>query len=69
VRTRELNARAVLGERRLEIFRSDGKRLNWFILNQRGEPMLFGSTAGKKDVLRCACIPTQITASVIYDEY
>ena len=38
----ELTARAV-GERRVEIFRKDGKRLNWFHLNQRGEPMLFGT--------------------------
>ncbi len=42
----ELSARAV-GEHRLEIFRSDGKRLNWFILNQRGEPMLFGTWASE----------------------
>lgn len=42
VKDPELSARAV-GENRLEIFRSDGKRLNWFILNQRGEPMLFGT--------------------------
>jgi hypothetical protein len=38
----ELQPRAV-GEHRLEIFRRDGKRLNWFVLNQRGEPMLFGT--------------------------
>ncbi|MBA2623991.1 MAG: hypothetical protein H0U88_10310 [Chthoniobacterales bacterium] len=38
----DLEARAV-GEHRLEIFRRDGKRLNWFHLNQRGEPMLFGT--------------------------
>jgi hypothetical protein len=31
------------GPRRLEIFRHDGQRLNWFLLNQRGEPMLFGT--------------------------
>lgn len=37
-----LTARAV-GEHRLEIFRADGKRLNWFVLNPRGEPMLFGT--------------------------
>ena len=37
-----LEARAV-GEHRLEIYRRDGKRLNWFVLNQRGEPMLFGT--------------------------
>jgi len=42
----ELSARAV-GKNRLEIFRSDGKRLNWFILNQRGEPMLFGTWASE----------------------
>jgi hypothetical protein len=42
IRDPELQARAV-GEHRLEIFRSDGKRLNWFVLNQRGEPMLFGT--------------------------
>ena len=38
----ELIAR-IAGPRRLEIFRSDGRRLNWFVLNQRGEPMLFGT--------------------------
>jgi hypothetical protein len=38
----ELSARAV-GEHRVEIFRRDGKRLNWFHLNQRSEPMLFGT--------------------------
>lgn len=38
----DLSARAV-GEHRVEIFRRDGKRLNWFHLNQRGEPMLFGT--------------------------
>lgn len=38
----DLTARAV-GEHRVEIFRKDGKRLNWFHLNQRGEPMLFGT--------------------------
>ena len=32
-----------VGEHRVEIFRRDGKRLNWFHLNQRGEPMLFGT--------------------------
>lgn len=38
----DLTARAV-GEHRLEIFRADGQRLNWFVLNPRGEPMLFGT--------------------------
>ena len=38
----DLEPRAV-GEHRLEIFRRDGKRLTWFVLNQRGEPMLFGT--------------------------
>ena len=38
----ELVARAV-GERRLEIFRADGTRLNWFVLNGGGEPILFGT--------------------------
>lgn len=42
IRDPELTARAV-GEHRLEIFREDGKRLNWFILTQRGEPTLFGT--------------------------
>jgi hypothetical protein len=46
VKDPELSARAV-GEHRLEIFRSDGKRLNWFVLNQRGEPMLFGTWASE----------------------
>jgi hypothetical protein len=38
----DLTARAV-GEHRLEIFRADGKRLNWFVLNARGEPILFST--------------------------
>lgn len=38
----DLTAHAV-GDHRLEIFRADGKRLNWFVLNPRGEPMLFGT--------------------------
>lgn len=38
----ELTAR-VAGPHRLEIFRRDGVRLNWFILNPRGEPMIFGT--------------------------
>lgn len=38
----DLTPRAV-GEHRLEIFRADGRRLNWFVLNPRGEPMLFGT--------------------------
>lgn len=37
-----LTARAV-GEHRLEIFLADGRRLNWLVLNQRGEPHLFGT--------------------------
>ncbi len=32
-----------VGERRLEIFRSDGKRLNWFELSVGGEPIRFGT--------------------------
>ena len=42
VKDPELEPRAV-GDHRLEIFRRDGRRLNWFVLNQRGEPMLFGT--------------------------
>jgi hypothetical protein len=38
----ELTTRAA-SPHRLEIFRRDGVRLNWFVLNQRGEPMLFGT--------------------------
>ena len=38
----ELTARQA-APRRLEIFLSDDRRLNWFVLNQRGEPMLFGT--------------------------
>jgi hypothetical protein len=38
----DLTARAV-GAHRLEIFRADGTRLNWFVLNVRGEPMVFGT--------------------------
>lgn len=32
-----------IGERRLEIHRSDGRRLNWFELNAAGEPIRFGT--------------------------
>lgn len=42
VRDPDLTFRAA-SPRRLEIFRPDGTRLNWFILNQRGEPMVFGT--------------------------
>ena len=38
----DLSVRAV-DPNRLEVFRSDGRRLNWFILNTRGEPMVFGT--------------------------
>jgi len=34
---------AAVGDSRLEIFLADGRRLNWFVLNQRGEPHLFGT--------------------------
>lgn len=37
-----LTASAV-GRHRLEIFRSDGTRLNWFLINPRGQPMIFGT--------------------------
>lgn len=29
--------------RRLEVFLADGRRLNWFLLSPRGEPVLFGT--------------------------
>ncbi len=32
-----------VGDSRLEIYLCDGRRLNWFVLNQRGEPHLFGT--------------------------
>lgn len=38
----ELTVRAV-GEHRIDIYRIDGTRLNWFVLNSRGEPVLFGT--------------------------
>ena len=38
----KLIARAV-GANRLEIFRADGTRLNWFVMNLRGEPVVFGT--------------------------
>jgi hypothetical protein len=38
----ELTPKAV-GDHRLEIFLADGRRLNWFLLNQRGEPHVFGT--------------------------
>lgn len=31
------------GPARLEVLRPDGRILNWFVLNQKGEPMLFGA--------------------------
>lgn len=37
-----LSAR-VSGDNRLEIVRADGRRLNWFVLNAAGEPILFGT--------------------------
>jgi len=37
-----LTARAV-GSNRLEVFREDRRRLNWFVLNGAGEPILFGT--------------------------
>lgn len=37
-----LTARAI-GKHRLEIFQSDGTRLNWFLINPRGQPMIFGT--------------------------
>jgi hypothetical protein len=42
LRDPELTPKAV-GDYRLEIFLSDGRRLNWFLLNQRGEPHQFGT--------------------------
>lgn len=42
VRDTGLEARAV-GEHRVEIFRTDGTRLNWFVLHPSGAPMLFGT--------------------------
>ena len=38
----QLEPRAV-GEHRLEVFRRDGVRLNWFLLHPSGAPMLFGT--------------------------
>lgn len=38
----ELSVRAV-GDHRLEVWRADGKRLNWFELNVAGEPIRFGT--------------------------
>ncbi len=32
-----------VGEHRLEVFRRDGVRLNWFLLHPGGAPMLFGT--------------------------
>jgi hypothetical protein len=37
-----LEARTV-GDHRLEIFRADGVRLNWFVLHPSGAPLLFGT--------------------------
>lgn len=38
----ELSVRA-LGDNRLEVWRTDGKRLNWVELNVAGEPLRFGT--------------------------
>ena len=38
----DLIARAV-GDNRLEMFRADGRRLNWLVLNAAGEPIRFGT--------------------------
>jgi hypothetical protein len=42
-----LSVRAV-GEHRLEIFRADGSRLNWLLLNRRGEPIRFAPGASEQ---------------------
>lgn len=42
LRNTGLSFKAV-GEHRLEVFRRDGARLNWFLLHPSGAPMLFGT--------------------------
>lgn len=46
IRDPELSFRAA-APRRLEVFRADGTRLNWFLLHPRGEPLLFGTWASE----------------------
>jgi len=60
-----LGFRAVGGSR-LEVLRPDGTVLNWFVLNQKGEPMLFGSGG---DALGTAFGPLSAAGGVRYPKW
>ncbi len=54
------------GPARLEVIKPDGSVLNWFVLNQKGEPMLFGSG---KDALGTAFGPLASGGGVKYPKW
>ncbi len=51
---------------RLEVLKGDGAVLNWFVLNQKGEPMLFGSG---RDTRGTAFGPLAPSGSVKYPKW
>ncbi len=51
---------------RLEVLKPDGTVLNWFVLNQKGEPMLFGSG---RDARGTAFGPLASSGSVRYPKW
>jgi hypothetical protein len=51
---------------RLEVLKSDGTVLSWFVLNQKGEPMLFGSG---RDTRGTAFGPLASSGSVRYPKW
>ena len=54
------------GASRLEVLKPDGSVLNWFLLNQKGEPMLFGSGP---DARGTVFGPLQSAGSVRYPKW
>ena len=54
------------GPARLEVLKPDGTVLNWFVLNQKDEPMLFGSG---KDARGTAFGPLASTGGVKYPKW
>lgn len=72
----DLSVRAV-GATRLEVWRADGVRLNWFDLNAAGEPVRFGSWASEEGSLfgplaqhgkvKCAKWGTNLTGTWRYE--
>jgi len=51
---------------RLEVLKPDGSILNWFVLNQKGEPMLYGSG---RDTSGTAFGPLAASGSVRYPKW